>query len=297
VSTLVCSLFHFTSTDGLRIACARWESRRPPRGIVQIAHGLGEHVGRYVDLIEALVETGIVVYGNDHRGHGTTATSARHFGDFGEGGFNLLVEDMVSLSRIAREENPGRPIVLLGHSMGSFAAQQYILDHSRSIDGLVLSGTGALDALARLAQAARPGDNPMSFLNAPFKPARTPFDWLSRDPAEVDAFRNDPLCFPTLQPTAWASFLEASTQLADPNRLRAVRHTLPILLISGSEDPVGQQLEGVRVLMNRYHRAGVNSIAGRFYPGGRHEMLHEINRDEVQGDLIRWLSPVLCGNR
>jgi alpha-beta hydrolase superfamily lysophospholipase len=144
--------FQFTSTDGLRIACARWDSREPSRGIVQSAHGLGEHVGRYLGLIEVLVEAGLVVYGNDHRGHGHTAPSPEHFGDFGEGGFNLLVEDMVRLSLIAKDENPDKPIILLGHSMGSFAAQQFILDHSHSIDGLVLSGSGALDGLVRRAR-------------------------------------------------------------------------------------------------------------------------------------------------
>jgi alpha-beta hydrolase superfamily lysophospholipase len=103
--------FQFTSTDGLPVACARWDSLVPPRGIVQIAHGLGEHVGRYLDLIEVLVGAGLVVYGNDHRGHGRTAPSPEYFGDFGEGGFNLLVEDMVRLSLIAKGENPEKPFI------------------------------------------------------------------------------------------------------------------------------------------------------------------------------------------
>src|SRR5499425_572373 len=121
--------FGFNSADGLPIACARWDSCGPARGVVQIAHGMGEHIGRYAGTIEALVSAGLTVYGNDHRGHGRTAPNAAHFGDFGEGGFDLLVEDMVRLSRIAKEENPGRRFILFGHSMGSFAAQQYVLDH------------------------------------------------------------------------------------------------------------------------------------------------------------------------
>src|SRR5215831_5089137 len=130
--------FQFTSTDGLPVACCRWDCRGPSRGIVQIAHGLGEHIGRYLGLIEVLAEAGLVVYGNDHRGHGRTAFSSKHFADFGVGGFRLLVEDMVRLSAIAKEENSEKPFILLAHSMGSFAAQQYILDHSYSIDGLAL---------------------------------------------------------------------------------------------------------------------------------------------------------------
>src|SRR5689334_5946601 len=143
-----------TSTDGLPIACARWRNRQPPRGVLQIAHGMGEHIGRYQTLIEEWAHVGLVIYGNDHRGHGQTARSPKELGDFGPGGFNLLVKDMVRLSVRAKKENPTQPLILLGHSMGSFAAQQYVLEHSGLIDGLVLSGSGVLDGLARLAESA-----------------------------------------------------------------------------------------------------------------------------------------------
>ena len=283
--------FQFTSTDGLRIACARWDSHEPSRGIVQIAHGLGEHIGRYLGLIEVLVGAGLVVYGNDHRGHGRTALSSKQFGDFGEGGFRLLVEDMVRLSEIAKEEIPEKPLILLGHSMGSFAAQLYAFDHSYLLGGLALSGSGALDGVVRLAKSAPPGED--NILNAPFAPARTPFDWLSRDPAVVDVFMKDPLCFGALQPAANESFFAASSELADPSRLRQIRQDLPIYLFSGSEDPVGQQLEGVRLLIDRYHQAGIRDINHHFYEGGRHEMLNEINRGEVQTNLLLWISAAL----
>src|SRR6185312_9857190 len=143
------------------------------------------------------------------------------------------VEDMVRLSRIAKEENPGKKFILLGHSMGSFAAQQYVLDHSQEIDGLILSGSGALDGLVRLVSSAPAGKN---ILNAPFEPARTPFDWLSRDSAVVDGFINDPLCFAELQPASFASFLAAAPRLSDPRDLHGIRDDLPIYLFSGSED-------------------------------------------------------------
>jgi alpha-beta hydrolase superfamily lysophospholipase len=284
--SLVAREFRFTSADGLSIACTRWEGRDPVRGIVQIAHGMGEHIGRYRGITSALVATGLTVYGNDHRGHGRSARSAAQLGDFGEGGFDLLVADMVRLSRIARELHPGRPFFLLGHSMGSFAAQQYVLDHSRDIDGLILSGSGALDGLAHIASAAPAGSN---ILNAAFEPARTPLDWLSRDPAVVDAFIADPLCFPALQPASFASFLGAARLVSDPARLRRIRIDLPIYLFSGSDDPVGQRLEGLVVLMQRYRNAGLYDIQQDFYPGGRHEMLNEINRDEVQARLLGWI--------
>ena len=282
--------FSFTSSDGLSVACTRWDSRSPARGVVQIAHGMGEHIGRYVGTIEALVATGLTVYGNDHRGHGRTALSVAQFGDFGEGGFDLLVEDMLRLSHIAKEQNYSLPLILLGHSMGSFAAQQYVLDHSREIDGLVLSGSGVLDGLAQLASSAPAG----SFsLNARFEPARTSFDWLSRDNVVVDAFINDPLCFAELQPASLSSLLEAAPRLADPVSLRQIRDDLPIYLFSGSEDPVGQQLEGVDLLMSRYRKAGICGISHDFYPGGRHEMLNEINQEEVRARLLAWITAVI----
>jgi alpha-beta hydrolase superfamily lysophospholipase len=284
--------FSFTSSDRLRIACTRWNSHDPVRGVIQIAHGLGEHRGRYAETIEVLVSAGLTVYGNDHRGHGRTAPDNTHLGDFGDGGFDLLVEDMVCLSRIAKDENPNLPFILFGHSLGSFAAQQYVLDHSREIDALILSGSGALDGLTQLITSATVRSN---VLNANFEPARTPFDWLSRDTGVVDAFMNDPLCFAELQPKAFASFLGAASELCDPLRLRNIRDDLPIYLFSGSEDPVGQQLEGLALLIHRYQKAGLYDISRDFYIGGRHEMLSEINREEVRERLLAWISSILEG--
>jgi alpha-beta hydrolase superfamily lysophospholipase len=250
-------------------------------------------MGRYQELAEKLVEGEFVVYGNDHRGHGLTAKPSDSFGDFGPAGFDQLVEDMISLRVIAKNEHPGKPYILLGHSFGSFAAQQFILDHSHSIDGLALSGSGTLDGLARLAQSVSPGEDPMKLMNTPFEPTRTPFDWLSRDNAEVDAFINDPLCFPSLTPNSMESFLGAAQRLADPREIRKVRDDLPIYIFSGSDDPVGLRLEGVRVLVDRYRSAGLTSIAHDFYTGGRHEMLHETNRRDVITNLLVWISGIL----
>src|SRR5208283_4814985 len=139
---------------------------------------------------------------------GRTAPSPKALGDFGAGGFRLLAEDMFHLTMIAKKENPRAPLILLGHSMGSFAAQLYAIDHSRVITGVALSGSGALDGLVQLAKSGE--DN---ILNQAFQPARTPFDWLSRDRAVVDAFMNDPLCFSGLQRSSNESFLAAASIL------------------------------------------------------------------------------------
>jgi len=283
--------FHFTSTDGLSIVCAAWEPVGPDRGVVQIAHGMGEHIGRYGELIEQLVGAGFAAYGNDHRGHGRTALPSGNFGDFGRGGFRLLIDDVSRLTAIARNEHRSKPLILLGHSMGSFAAQQLAIDHSELIDGLALSGSGSLDRLVALSKSQkRP---PAAIVNAAFEPARTPSDWLSRDPAVVNEFIDDPLCFAWLEPGATESFFAAASTLADPMRLGRIRKNLPLYLFSGSDDPVGQQLDGVKTLIERYRRAGVSNISHDFYPGGRHEMLHEINRGEVQKNLLGWISAVV----
>ena len=280
--------FRLTSSDGLCIACARWDSRGPARAVVQIAHGMGEHMGRYADTVDALVAAGLTVYANDHRGHGLSVHS--QLGELGRGGFELLVQDMVRLSELARDDNPDLPLILLGHSMGSFAAQRYIIDHSYELDGLILSGSGLLDGLARTALLAPAGSN---LLNAAFEPARTPFDWLCRDRAIVDAFMADPLCFEDLHPDSLVSFLGTAPRLYDPVALRKIRGDLPIYLLSGSEDPVGQQLRGLHTLIGRYRDAGLRDIAFDFYPGGRHEMLNEINRRQVETRLLGWISQTL----
>lgn len=245
-------------------------------------------MGRYADTVDTLVAADLIVYANDHRGHGLSAHS--QLGDFGGGGFELLVQDMVRLSELAKEENPDLPLLLLGHDMGSFAAQRYIIDHSREIDGLILSGSGAPESLAR---AARPETSGSNLLNAAFEPARTPFDWLCRDQAIVDAFMADPLCFEDLHHDSLVSFLDTALRLSDPAALRKIRRDLPIYLFSGSEDPVGQQLRGLRTLIGRYRDIGLRDIAFDFYPGGRHEMLNEINRRQVKIRLLGWISRIL----
>ena len=280
--------FRLTSSDGLCIACARWDSRGPARAVVQIAHGMGEHMGRYAGTVDALTAAGLTVYANDHRGHGLSAHS--QLGEFGSGGFELLVQDMARLSEIAREDNPDLPLLLLGHNMGSFAAQRYVIDRSHEIDGLILSGSGTIEGLARAVLPETAGCN---LLNAAFEPARTPFDWLCRDQAVVDAFMADPLCFAYLRPDSLASLLGTAPWLGDPVALRKIRGDLPIYLFSGSEDPVGQQTRGLYTLIGRYRDAGLRDIVLDSYPGGRHEMLNETNRRQVHARLLGWISRTL----
>jgi len=253
---------------------------------------MGEHAQRYRAAVGPLLEAGVVVYANDHRGHGRTAPSREALGDFGAGGFALLVDDMARLTRLAKAEHPGVPLILLGHSMGSFAAQQYVLEHSDLIDGLVLSGSAALDKLMEGGQESSASG--LEAFNAAFEPARTPFDWLSRDPAVVDAYIKDPYCGFTVLPDSMASMFVATARMADPHHLQQVRRDLPIYVFAGDTDPVSARLAWLHPLIDRYRAAGLADITVDFYPGGRHEMLNEINRDEVVGNLLAWMRRIVA---
>ncbi|MFI7293419.1 lysophospholipase [Streptomyces sp. NPDC050121] len=281
-------MFTFDSgKDGVRIHVHVWQPADPPRGVVQIAHGMGEHAGRYAALAEALTAQGFAVYAGDHRGHGLSRHAAP--GHLGEDGWNSLVGDLVTLSETIRERHPGLPLVLLGHSLGSFAAQQYVLHHSHLIDALALAGTTAVDAMLAN-QAADTGD-PLVALNKGFEPARTLFDWLSRDPEAVDAYLADPLCGSSLDAEGMRQVAAASAALAQP---RGIPAHLPVYVLVGDRDPLNAGLALSDLLVDRYRQAGLTDITYRVYPEARHELFNETNRAEVEGDLLAWLERVLA---
>jgi len=287
--------FTVLAADGARITAYKALPAGRPRAVVQLAHGMAEHAGRYRRLAEALTAAGYAVYSNDHRGHGASA-AAHGLGEFGPGGFQSLVDDLVAVSRVAQAETPNTPLILIGHSMGSFAAQLYLLEHHGHLTGLVLSGTAAVDALAAASAAAR-REVGMVSMNAGFAPARTDFDWLSRDEAEVDAYIADPLCGFALADEAMASVMQmAATARHDP-RLASVRGDLPVYVISGEHDPVtGPSQAFVKALLGSWRAAGLSRLDHRVYPGGRHEMFNETTRDEVTADLIAWLDRTTSGS-
>jgi len=184
-------------------------------------------------------------------------------------------------------------LILFGHSMGSFAAQLYLSKHSDLIDGVVLSGSAAVDLLPPV----DPSGNAFEAFNAPFEPARTPFDWLSRDPREVDAYVADPLCGFSVTPSSMASLFAALAPVLAADALRAVRADLPIYLIAGDKDPINGGLARLAPLVERYRAAGIKDVTHDFYAGGRHEMLNETNRAEVVRNLGRWIDRVVAARR
>lgn len=266
------------AADGNAIRVYSWKGEGPVRGVVQIAHGMGEHALRYRPIARALVNAGYAVYANDHRGHGELAASAKALGDFGPGGFPSLVDDMTVVTRMARKAESGSKLVLLGHSMGSFAAQLYVLDHSELLDGVALSGSAALDLLGA---AAMSGRWQLEDLNAAFNPARTPFDWLSRDPAAVDAYMADPLCGFNVNAESYGSLFSVAPRLADASAISKIRRELPVFLFAGDRDPVNANLTWFQPLIDRYREAGLTDVSWHVYGGARHEVLNETNRPEV----------------
>ncbi|KAF0845191.1 alpha/beta hydrolase [Nocardia caishijiensis] len=277
-------MFSFSSTDGTEIHVRSWlPSDTEPQGIVQIAHGMGEHSERYGHLAERLSALGYAVYADDHRGHGLSMGEVP--GELGPDGWNLLVADLVALTQILRERHPGLPVTLFGHSLGSFAVQQYILDHADLVDDIVLSGSTAVDGL--FAEIAAANGDLTGFFNARFQPTRTDADWISRDEAQVDAYVADPWCGFAIDAANLGELAAvATTRLAKPE----VRTDLPVYVMVGDQDPLNAGLRLSDLLVQRYRDAGLTDITYRVYPGARHEVLNELERDEVEAELAAWIA-------
>ncbi len=288
------SSFTVPSADGTQIAAYRWDPAGPPRAVVQITHGMGEHAQRYEHVAQALIDAGYVVYAQDHRGHGASARSD-DLGNLGSGGWTALVDDIGSLSAVVRAEHPGLPLILLGHSMGSFAVQQYLLDHSADVAAVVLTGTAVIDLLEPALDLDQPLD--LTMFNAAFQPARTDYDWLSRDEAVVDAYVADPLCGFGIDTASAKTMFVGARRLADPDQVAALRDDLPVYIAVGESDPVNGGLTLLHPLVDRLKEAGLTDVTVVTYPEGRHEIFNEINSAEVIGSLIEWADRVVAARR
>lgn len=288
----------FRDPDGIEVFYRRWLPAGTPRATVLVAHGLSEHSGRYGRFADALLGRQYAVYAPDHRGHGRTAKSTG-VGRAGTGGMDAIVENLHHLREIATSEVATEPVVLFGHSMGALVAQAYAERHGAGLAALVLSGSpGANDVLAELATGVQSavdagmGDEPLDALafEQPFEPVRTKYDWLSRDAAEVDAYIADPLCGDDVPPTY--AFIAAMMQLAvdemQPAAIAGIPRELPVLLVTGERDIASNEAAAVRELESRLRARGLD-VDARYYPDARHEVLNELNRDEVTADIVAWL--------
>lgn len=301
--------FTFKASDGEEIFAYNWQpedENNNVKGIVQIAHGMAEAAHRYKRFAEKLVKEGYIVYANDHRGHGKTAPSLDEIGYIGPDGYNRMVQDMKEFTDLIRDrENKDLPLFLFGHSMGSFLAQRYISHYGDNIQGVILSGTSgdqgfvlnigisiAKREVAKKGPKARsPRLNNLSFgsYNKKFEPSRTEFDWLTRNEKEVDKYIKDPYCGGIFTTSFYYDFFKGLKENFEKSNLENIPKNLPIYIFAGDKDPVGNMGKGVLKLVKCYQRLGIKDLEYKLYKDGRHEMLNEINRDEVMEDVINWL--------
>ena len=306
------STFWLTANDRSRLYVNQWLPEGQAKAMIMLSHGMAEHSGRYARLAGALCAAGYGVYALDQRGHGRTADEGT-LGLYAEkDGWNKVVGDLASLNQHIGQQQPGLPIFLLGHSMGSYIAQAYLLHHSASLDGAILSGSNfqpvtlyrAARLIARI-ERARQGLRGRSALieflsfgsfNKAFKPNRTAFDWLSRDPDEVDKYINDPLCGFRCTNQLWIDLLGGLQQISKASNLAQIDPGLPILVTGGECDPVseGKRLTG---LANALREAGCQQVQLTIYPQARHEVFNETNREEVTADVLTWLDQALALHR
>ena len=293
----------FKARDGVTITYRRWLPDGEAGAAMQIVHGVSEHSGRYGRLAGALTGRGVAVYAMDLRGHGHTAQQTG-VGRFGAGNASSMVDDIVALDLIMADQQPGRPRVLLGHSMGSAFALAAAEKHGAALAGLVLSGAlGVNDRLPQTVSAleaavdAGMGEQSLDLgtFNQAFEPARTRYDWLSRDTGEVDAYIADPICGDDMPLTyAYAAgFFALSVRASSPEGVAQLPE-LPVLLLSGERDPVGGEAAAQVIALARLMEKRGLRVERRIYPDARHEVFNETNRDEVTADLLAWLDERLA---
>ncbi|MFK4306965.1 alpha-beta hydrolase superfamily lysophospholipase [Bacillus sp. RC240] len=294
-----------TALDGSEIYLRKWLPEGDPRGIIQIAHGMTEHAGVYTDFIAALLEAGYGVYAHDHKGHGKTVKREEDYGHFEPNvGWNEAVSDVIFVSETIRKEQTC-PLFLLGHSMGSFLSRRAVQLKGELYDGFLISGTGGnpgllgsighkvatIEMKLRGAKTKSPMLNFLSFgnFNSHFKPNRTKFDWLSSDNNQVDKYIADPLCGFICTTSFYRELFSGVLEVNKLEEFKKTPKNLPIHIFSGDRDPVGDMGKGVKEVYENYKKCDVKDVTLRLYENGRHEMFHEVNRDEVFQDLISWL--------
>ena len=298
--------FHYPSArDGCSIHALEWAPEGPPRGIVHLVHGISEHIGRYDETARFLAEHGFLVCGEDHLGHGRTVTDGSYGFFAPENGWTLAARDVRALRKLEGARHPNLPYFLLGHSVGSFLTRTYLILWPGTVSGAVLMGTGqepaplvALGKRISALECRRLGPRGVSPLvhtlslgayNRRFRPSRTPSDWLSRDPAEVDAFLADPLCQSRPTVSLFRDMMGGLQLIARRDQLARMDPSVPVCFLSGQEDPVGGMGRGVEQVVRMFQDAGCRDLSLHLYPGARHELFHEQNRREVWADLLDWL--------
>jgi alpha-beta hydrolase superfamily lysophospholipase len=290
----------------INIHIHEWKPEVTPTCVVVIAHGMGEHGGRYSQLAQQLTAQGYMVYAPDHRGHGRTAGSKVQFGHFADhNGWNLVIEDLRAVIEQVHIAYPRLPIVLFGHSMGSLISRRYIQLYGDRVHGVILSGTsgdpgvmgniGKLIAQWEIKKSGLTTHSPLltkllfGGFNKKFRPSRTPYDWLTRDPKEIDQYISDEWVGMRFSAGFFYDLITGVNELNKPQELHRTPRHLPILIFSGDQDPVGNFTKGVVQTYNRFRKIGSEDVTLKIYKGARHELINELNREEVFSDIINWI--------
>ena len=298
--------FFIKGKEGKEIFVYCWEEVAKPKAIVQIFHGMAEHAGRYKRFAEYLNGAGFIVYADDHRGHGRTAGTLEELGCIGMDGFNNIVSDECIIKNMIQEKHKGLPIIVFGHSFGSFVLQEYIIRYGREISGGILCGSAVrtgVDVLAGKAiafiQKSIFGDKKKSKLleflsfgsyNKRIKDSKSKCAWLSSDTKEVEKYEKDPFCGTVFTAGFYYYFLQGISKLYIEDRLHQIPSSLPLFIIAGAEDPVGNYGNLVKKLHKVYTDRGIKDIKLKLYKGQRHEILNEVNREEVFSDVVSWIN-------
>lgn len=275
------------------------------QGVLQIAHGMVEFIDRYDDFARFLCSKGIVVVGNDHLGHGNSVASEGDWGFLGENGFECMVDDLKKVQKHFKERFPHVPYYILGHSMGSFVVRYFLVKYRKSVDGAIIMGTGyhpvplavAGQSIARIIAFVKGWHYRSSFVNQMafgsynkgIKPARTDFDWISRDEVMVDKYISEPRCQFMFTVNGYFELFKGIRFISNQKNINKVPREMPILFVSGDVDPVGDYGEGVQKVYDMFTLAGNEALDMIMYEGARHEILNEINKNEVYNDLYDWM--------
>lgn len=290
---------------GIELHCCLWEPPESPVAVVQLIHGVAEHILRYSDFAEFLAAHGILVAGADHPGHGSTRSVADTRG-YLHGGWKGTVDCIHTLYAHIRQSYPDIPYFMFGHSMGSFLLRTYLFDTRCQISGAVICGTGwqnpfvlcAGRLIARF-EAVRLGECGHSKLlqtlifdayNKKFSPARTPSDWISTNNAVVDTYCNDPLCGFPVTTQLCREMLDGMRSIQLTGNLKKMSHDLPVLFVSGDQDPVGDMGRGVIRAADAFRKAGMTLTVCKLFSGMRHEILNEINKQDAYSHILTWIS-------
>jgi len=298
---------YFPSSDGkTKLHGVIWEPDCAPRAIVQIAHGMVEYVERYEAFAEFLNEHGILVAGNDHLGHGWSYTEEKNKGYFAEEKGDIVpLQDLHRLTLLMQKKYPDIPYFLFGHSMGSFFARRYLCMYPNEIDGAIICGTGwqpkaVLEGALAIVKAGKllKGDHhrckivdKLAFgsMNQHFEPAKTSKDWLSRNTDAVEKYIADERCGFIFTLNGYRTLFRNMLLAQDMELLQRMDEDLPVLFISGEDDPVGDFGKGVKKAVNAFRTSGMENVECILYPECRHELINELNKDEIFQDVLEWL--------